>query len=390
MKKNYLITTAGKFHHFEVAKVMFDNNQLSKIVSGNPWFTLKKEKIPKNLVEAHGILRILREPLIRKNFLKKLDDILNIWSAKNLDRITSKCIDENKDINVLIGQSKCALNSGKRIKSNGKIYICDRTSTHIVYQNNILTEEYESLGLKFKQIDKWYIDREIKEYDCADLILVPSNFVKSTFSENYLSKIRVLEFGVNINNFFRNEKIEKSKKYFDILFLAQKSIRKGLHYALEAFNKFKHPHKRLHIIGSDTSDKYFFKNKINDDKIINYGHIEHSKLNDLINFCHVYVLPSIEDGFATSVLQVASAGCPVIVTENTGSGDFVRKSNCGFVVPIRNSVSIVEKLNNLAENLQLLEQLSMNGQDYLKEHNWNTYVKNLELIINEFLKNNKI
>ena len=59
-------------------------------------------------------------------------------------------------------------------------------------------------------------------------------------------------------------------------------------------------------------------------------------------------------------------------------------------MPIRNSVSIVEKLNNLAENLQLLEQLSMNGQDYLKEHNWNTYVKNLELIINEFLKNNKI
>ena len=43
-----------------------------------------------------------------------------------------------------------------------KIYICDRTSTHIDYQNNILEQEYNNLGLKYQKIDNWYLDREKK------------------------------------------------------------------------------------------------------------------------------------------------------------------------------------------------------------------------------------
>ena len=212
---------------------------------------------------------------------------------------------------------------------------------------------------------------------------MPSNFVKSTFESKYLPKVKVLEFGVNRQNFFRNSKIKKSDKYFDILYLASKSVRKGFHYTLEAFKKFKHPNKRLHIVGSDTSDKNFFQNKIREDNMIIYGHINHLKLNEIINFCHIYVLPSIEDGFATSILQVASAGCPVIVTENTGSADFVRSSNCGFVIPIRNVRSIVDKFEIFAENKDLIEEFSNNGQSYLSKYNWNYYFDQLELITEE-------
>ena len=48
MKKlNYLLSTPGKFHNIEVAKVLLKKNQLVKIVSGWPWFRLKNENIPK-------------------------------------------------------------------------------------------------------------------------------------------------------------------------------------------------------------------------------------------------------------------------------------------------------------------------------------------------------
>ena len=46
-------------------------NQLCKIISGYPWFKLKKEKIAKKFVETRGIYRILREPIIRNSSLKK-------------------------------------------------------------------------------------------------------------------------------------------------------------------------------------------------------------------------------------------------------------------------------------------------------------------------------
>lgn len=388
MKKNkYIITTAGKFHHFDVAKVMERRNQLSKIISGYPWFKLKKEKIAKKLVEAQGIYRILREPLIRDTRFKKVDNILNILSAKNLDNLTSKIIDQNEDADVFIGQSQCGLKSGLKIKKKNKIYICERTSTHIDYQNNILDEEYNNLGLKYHKIDNWYINREKEEYAESDIILVPSNFVKNTFENKYLSKIKVLEFGVNTKNFFRDYKIKKSDKYFDILFLASKSIRKGLHYLLEAFKKFKHPNKRLHIVGSNTSDKNFFQGKINDDNMIVYGHVDHLKLNKIINLCHVYVLPSIEDGFATTILQVASAGCPVIVTENTGSSDFVKNSGCGYVISIRSVEEILNKFIFLQENRDELDKFSINGQNYLKKNNWETYCNQLDEIVSQYSDN---
>ena len=196
-----------------------------------------------------------------------------------------------------------------------------------------------------------------------------------------------MEFGVNNKVFFRNKDIKKSDTFFDVLFLASKSVRKGLHYALEAFEKFKHPNKRLHVVGSNTSDKYFFEKKLQSQNIIVYGHVNHSKLNDIINLCHVYVLPSLEDGFAVSILQVAAAGCPVIVTENTGSGDFVRRSNSGFVVPIRNVGSIVDKLTHLADNKELLQELSYNGQNYSKKNDWDLYFEKLETIIEKFTSN---
>jgi len=382
MKKNYLITTAGRFHHFDVAKAILSKNQLSKIVSGYPWFKIKNEKIPKKYVEADGIYRIARQLFIHQKYFKNFDDYLNIKSAQNLDRITSKIIDNDENIDVLIGQSQCALQSGIKFKEKKKLYICERTSSHIEFQDNILNDEYKSLGLNYKKINNWYIDREKQEYENSGIILVPSNFVKSTFNMDYQKKIKVLEFGVNTKNFFRDKKIKKSTDYFDILYLAQKSVRKGFHYVLDAFGKFKHPKKRLHIIGTDTIDKKFFKKKIDPKNMIVYGHIQQSKLNDLINFCHVYILPSIEDGFATTILQVASAGCPVIVTENTGSADFVRKSECGYVIPIRDVNSILEKITYLADNKDILEKLSVNGQNYLKKHDWNNYFEELEKIVN--------
>ena len=385
-KKKYILNTAGKFHHFELGKEILKKNQLSKIVSSYPWFKLKNENIPKKFIEANGLIRILREPLIKSKSFKQLDHLLNIYTQKQIDNITSKIIDKNHDIDVLIAQSKCGLKSGQNIQNKGKLYICDRLSTHIDFQNNILHEEYESLKLPYTPINKWYLERERAEYETSDLILVPSNFVKSTFHQDLKKKVKVLEFGINNKNFYRNENIKKSNTNFDILFLASKSVRKGLHYLIDAFEKFKHPNKRLHIVGSNTTDKYFYEKKLEKENIIIYGHINHLKLNEIINFCHVYVLPSIEEGFAYTILQVAAAGCPVIVTENTGAGDFVRRSNCGFVVPIRSVNSILDKLTILADNKILLNELSENAINYSLENNWENYFNKLDSIIEDKYK----
>ena len=93
------------------------------------------------------------------------------------------------------------LNTAKYVKTINKTYICERSSSHILYQEKILNDEYNKLGFK-RKINKWIIDRELKEYELADLILVPSNFVKKTFEEYGLNnKVCVINFGANTDEF---------------------------------------------------------------------------------------------------------------------------------------------------------------------------------------------
>ena len=69
---------------------------------------------------------------------------MNIANVKNIDFQSSKFI-ENSDI--FLSLSKSGLRTGKLIKKLKKIYICERASSHIIFQNNILQDEYADLRL---------------------------------------------------------------------------------------------------------------------------------------------------------------------------------------------------------------------------------------------------
>ena len=386
-KLNYILSNPGKFHHFEVGKILYKRNQLKKIICGYPWFKLKNESIPKKLVASHGFLRILQEPIISSSYFNKLNSFVNQLNAKNIDRATCNHIDNINDIDVLLALSGSGLNSGKKMVKNNKIYICERGSSHIIYQNNILSDECKEYTNKNFKIDSWVIERELEEYENADIILTPSNFVKKTFEKFNISKAKVLNYGVNTESFFKDSNIKKSQKYFDILFIGQISLRKGLHYLIDAFHKFKHPNKRLHIVGSHTLDKDFFENKIKGDNIIYYGHVDYLKLNNIVNKSHILVLPSIEDGFGLVVLFAIAAGCPVIASVNTGASEFAVNNKCGFSVPIRDANAITDKLEVLAENKNLLHEFSNNAENCITNSTWSNYVDRLDDLIIEHKQN---
>ena len=102
-----------------------------------------------------------------------------------------------------------------------------------------------------------------QEYENSNLILVASNFIKSTFDSKFHKKIIVNDLAINTEHFYPLHN-NKNEKFFNIIYIGSISIRKGIHYLIEAFNNFKHPNKRLHLIGSHVStDVNFFKKKLN-------------------------------------------------------------------------------------------------------------------------------
>lgn len=73
------------------------------------------------------------------------------------------------------------------------------------------------------------------------------------------------------------------------------------------------------------------------------------------------MLPSVEEGLALVQAQALACGCPVICTPNTGGEDIFRDGEAGFVVPVRNALAIVDRLERLAGDVRLAQEMRVNA-----------------------------
>ena len=90
-------------------------------------------------------------------------EYLNILQKKT-DQVTCDFIDQNNNVDV--AKFSDSLNAGIKMNKNNKIYICERSSAHILHQNNLLVEEYRDLNISKNYVtNNWFIENEIKEYE---------------------------------------------------------------------------------------------------------------------------------------------------------------------------------------------------------------------------------
>ena len=381
-KKNFLLVTPGTFHYFDLAKALKKKNQLVRIITGYPKFKLTKFKLPNDLIISSGFFQIMIQCFnkVRINLNNFFLSTIQIFGFKKVDNLALNYL---KDSDVLLALSGCGLKSGNFFKENNKIYICERSSSHILFINEILKEEYAKYGIKFN-IDQRIIKRELKEYEQSDFVLVPSKFAQNTFKKYNIFKTKVLTFPSN-NKIFKSKNKKKiffSSNKFKIIYVGSLSLRKGLPYLLDAFNRLNFKGKELHLVGLKTNDYRLFKHKIDFSKTILHGHLSQSKVNNLLNKSDVFVMPSLEEGAAIAVAQAMNTGLPVIVTKNTGWEEVVRKKSTGYVIDIRNSKILYQKLNHLIKNKSILEKFSRNSLKYSKNKTWDNYVSQLNQLVN--------
>ena len=83
-KLKYILSASAKFTYFESARIFYQKDQLYKIICGYPWFKLKNEKIPKNIVSANGFYNILKKPFLDLAFARNYLDYMGILNKKIL------------------------------------------------------------------------------------------------------------------------------------------------------------------------------------------------------------------------------------------------------------------------------------------------------------------
>jgi glycosyltransferase involved in cell wall biosynthesis len=88
------------------------------------------------------------------------------------------------------------------------------------------------------------------------------------------------------------------------------------------------------------------------------GAISAAKLRDLFSSSHIFVMPSLVEGFGLVYLEALSAGCYVIATPNTGVPDLCLPESTFSQVEVGN-------LSQLTNTLRVAANLHMtNGIDH--------------------------
>jgi glycosyltransferase involved in cell wall biosynthesis len=285
------------------------------------------------------------------------------------DLFASFYVDDCDMFHVWTGQGLCCI---KKAKKHEAITVVERGNSHPTFQEKLLKEEYAKFGQEWKHWFELLNKRMLKEFEICDYINVPSTFCAETFIKNGFdeNKLLVLPLGADVNKFKPAEKNEK----FKVVSTGQIFLRKGIPYLLEAWEKLNLKNAELVLIGNVYDEIRHILKKYAANKTIRIidGGVQ-DNIHEIAT-SSVAVFPSIEDGFAITVVEAMACGCPVIVSENTGAKDIVTKE-IGFVIPIRSSKAIADKIRYFYDNGKQAEKMGKAARKQAEKYSWERYEK---------------
>jgi glycosyltransferase involved in cell wall biosynthesis len=250
-----------------------------------------------------------------------------MWSAKLHDQIVAKRLRKMKgEIDLVHGFAMGSLETFKVAKELGIPTVLERCNAHTRFAYEIVDKEAKKLGLQMPDghphaFNDEYLKREEIEYDAADYIFCPSEFVANTFIEKGFKseKIERFRYGYDEDSCYSIKKDSAEENGLKVIFAAACAPRKGLHYALEAWLKSSACHKgKFQIVGefipgyAEKLSQYLDHPSVS---LLGYR----KDLSALMRASDVMVLASIEEGSALVTYDARGSGCVLLVSDSTGA-----------------------------------------------------------------------
>ena len=365
------ISVLGRFWLFYLAKQLQDHNLLGRLITSYPKFEAARYGISPDKVDSLLIHEIHNRAW--RKISRFTESLFNpqYMIFELFDRQAARHIMNQSDI--FAGLSGCSLYSLRRARQMGAKTVLERGSTHILYQRTILEEEYARFGMRKTVVHPKVVERELREYQEADFISIPSLYVKETFLQRGVPAAKLLHvpFGVDLTNFYPIPKVDK---IFRVIQCGNLSLRKGVHYLLQAFWELKLRGAELWLIGSLTEEIRPFLKQFASPAIRHLGPFPEPELHKYYSQGSVFCLASIEEGLAMVQPQAMACGLPLIITTNTGGADLVQDGQEGFILPIRDVAALKEKILYCYENPEEVRRMGEAARERVRTgYTWADY-----------------
>ena len=363
-KKRVNLIANGKFHFFNIAKIL-SKNKLLFIFYNNDKYYFKSKEVKKylkfdyfsfflNVLTRYLNLRLNK--LMHQNFPFNYKYDGNIIYISSLSYFSLISILKEKDIRVII----------------------DHASPNLEYDKKVIIREINKFSLDFNMIEKdlvenWVVNQLNYEFTNASNILVPSSFVKKTFrKKSYYNKIVINNISANLNKVTHIKEINKN---LNIIYVGDFSLRKGLHRMIMTLCKIKDLKIKLSLVGGRLENHIMFEKlkkilSLNKNiKVISHGKLSKIKLQKIYEQSNLMIFPSLCDGYGLVVNEAVSNGMPVICSIYAGASDIIKKYDLGYTYNTYLEDSLIKKL-----------------QKIMKEENYTKFTKNISKLSNQIEK----
>ena len=197
-------------------------------------------------------------------------------------------------------------------------------NTHTGHAYERVAQVLDELGMDLPKdhshaYDETVLALEEAEYRLADVLLVPSPYVRRTFLDRGFApgRLSMHHYGFDPERF--TPRHDREPGPFTAVFLGRAEPRKGLHYALRAWHESGvAEHGRLIVAGAFTPGyRELLSSWIDHPSVEVVGFVDDAEA--LLQRCDVLLLPSVEEGSALVTYEAMGCGCVPLVSDAAGA-----------------------------------------------------------------------
>ena len=270
--------------------------------------------------------------------------------------------------------------------------VLERPNAHTRFAYEVVQAECQRIGVALPPghehaYNPETLKREEEEYDLAYRLLCPAEFVVKTFLDQGFKREQLVRhfYGVD-ERLFHPGPARTSQSSFTMIFVGVCAVRKGLHFALEAWLQSPASRDGKFLIAGSFIPSYEEKLRpmLSHPSVQVLGHRE--DVADLMRASDTFVLPTIEEGFGLVCTEAMASGCVPIISE--ACTDICKHMENSLVHPIGDVEALTRHITMLYEDRALLSRLRDAGLRAVPKITWTAAgVKLLDLygeIITEY------
>jgi phosphatidyl-myo-inositol alpha-mannosyltransferase len=214
---------------------------------------------------------------------------------------------------------------------------------------------------------------------------------QSKFINRFSSRdISIIPNGIDLDQ-FKGSITEKRYKN-TLLFLGRLEPRKGVFYAIKAFEKLKTKNPDLKLIIAGDGDQrveiesYISANQIQDITLL--GFVSEIEKIKLLQQSSIYLATAIYgESFGIVLLEAMAAGIPMAGFANEGYKNIITPEISPYFKEPKDIIGLCEAAQSLFSNDSQRDNIALNGISQARDYDWKFIANDIENLYNQLIKN---